>query len=406
MDVCGTEFVEPDSNYGFMMISNNHAHELSCPWIIDSSCKIIELQLMSVTDRYNCAWDYWMIDGERFCIEENLPLWVSGREAKIDLEASALPNAFTIRWKCRGQFLEGETCDFLWIDLLKRFSLVNKETGDMEVQNSHGDLFKLGSLSYSILNILKSQTLDEFDIIKEKMMEDFESDLESSDLEVILNDNHFLARTGSFIRANFEENIDDFVHLMTVPLVLLKFNVTALDFGGETTNESIIKSLIMIMESMTCSTFDYCQDLKNIFEALFVEGFMERNFPEFAAVEKSNEAVFYLIGTLSIFAVIPAFVITQKVRKSKLFNDGKIPEELDSFLQELKDSNEEQTLREIFVPLKQLKLDANSCELIGEGYYGRILKTKLHDQEVCVKEVTGKSDMEVLRSILEQVKFQ
>jgi len=36
---------------------------------------------------------------------------------------------------------------------------------------------------------------------------------------------------------------------------------------------------------------------------------------------------------------------------------------------------------------------------------GRIIKTKLNDQEVCVKEVTGKSDAEVQRSILEQAHF-
>lgn len=401
LDVCGTEFIEPSSTYGFMMITNNQAHELSCPWQIDSSCKIIELQLMSVVDRYNCAWDFWQVDGEKFCIEENLPLWISGKDVVLHLEASPMPNVFSVRWKCRGHFLEGEKCDFLWIDFLKRFSVISKEAEAVK----HGDVFKLGTLSYSILSILKSKTEEEFDQIQESVSE-FLDDLELKSLKEVLSDNHLLARAGSFARSNFQENIPELVHLMTAPLILLQFNVTSLFLEEEISNEEIITSWIKLMESMTCSTFQYCPELKDIFESLFVDDFMAKNFAQFANVEKSKEAVFYLVGTLSIFAVIPAFVVTQKVRKSKLFaNKNSIPEELDRFLKELNDPSEEQTLRELFVPVKQLKLDSSNCELIGEGYYGRIIKTKLNDQEVCVKEVTGKSDAEVQRSILEQVRI-
>ncbi|CBY39218.1 unnamed protein product [Oikopleura dioica] len=382
LDVCGTEFIEPSSTFGFMMISNNQAHELSCPWQINSSCKIIELQLMSVVDRYNCAWDFWQVDGDKFCIEENLPLWISGKSAQLHLEASSMPNMFSVRWKCRGHFLEGEKCDFLWIDFLKRFSVISDGAESVE----HGDVFKLGSLSFSILTILKSKTEAEFDTIQKELSKFFD-DLESKSFKEILNDNHLLARAGSFARSMFEENIPELVHLMTVPLILLQFNVTSLFLEEEITNEEIITSWIKIIESMSCSSFQYCPELKKIFESLFVDDFMAKNFPQFANVEKSQEAVFYLVGTLSIFAVIPAFVVTQKVRKK------------------LNDSSENQHLREIFVPLKQLKLDSSNCELIGEGFYGRIIKTKLNDQEVCVKEVTGKSDAEVQRSILEQAHF-
>ena len=192
-----------------MMISNNQAHELFCPWQISSSCKIIELQLMSVVDRYNCAWDFWQINGEKFCIEENVPLWISGKEVELHLEVSPMPNMFTVRWKCRGHFLEGEKCDFLWIDFLKRFSVISEEAETA----THGDIFKLGALSYSILSILKSKTDDEFDQIQESVSE-FLDELESNSLKEVLNNNHLLARVGSLARSTFEENIQELVHLM------------------------------------------------------------------------------------------------------------------------------------------------------------------------------------------------